>query len=93
MRKDGSFGIFTPDIGSTIIGKGNTMAEVKANFENSFRGIIRFCEEDGIPVPDDLRHHIRIQIRHALFPELLRLPQYDQISQFGGHQPFTDAPI
>ncbi len=54
--KDGTFGIFTPDIESTIIGEGNTVAEAKADFENSVREIIRFCEEDGIPVPDDLKN-------------------------------------
>lgn len=54
--KDGTFGIFTPDIESTIIGEGNTVAEAKADFENSVREIIRFCEEDGVPVPDDLKN-------------------------------------
>ena len=54
--KDGTFGIFTPDIESTIIGEGNTVAEAKADFENSVREIIRFCEEDGVPVPDALKN-------------------------------------
>lgn len=33
--KDGTFGIFTPDLNSTIIGEGNTVAEAKADFKNS----------------------------------------------------------
>lgn len=54
--KDGTFGIFTPDIESTIIGEGKTVAEAKADFENSVKEIIRFCEEDDIPIPDDLKN-------------------------------------
>ncbi|MDR0798583.1 MAG: type II toxin-antitoxin system HicB family antitoxin [Dysgonamonadaceae bacterium] len=53
--KDGTFGIFTSDINSTIIGEGNTVAEAKADFENSVREIIRFYEEDGRLLPDELK--------------------------------------
>jgi len=52
---DGTFGIFTPDINSTIIGEGKTVEEAKADFENSVREIIRFYKEDGIALPDELR--------------------------------------
>jgi predicted RNase H-like HicB family nuclease len=53
--KDGTFGIFTPDINSTIIGEGNTVEEAKADFENSVREIIQFYKEDGIELPDELK--------------------------------------
>jgi len=53
--KDGTFGIFTPDIYSTIIGEGNTVEEAKADFENSVREIIQFYKEDGIELPDELK--------------------------------------
>jgi len=53
--KDGTFGIFTPDINSTIIGEGNTVEEAKADFENSVREIFQFYEEDGIELPDELK--------------------------------------
>ena len=33
--KDGTYGIFTPDLESTIIGSGDTIEEAKADFENS----------------------------------------------------------
>jgi len=52
--KDGTFGIFTPDINSTIIGEGNTV-EAKADFENSVREIFQYYEEDGIEIPDELK--------------------------------------
>jgi len=53
--KDGTIGIFTPDINSTIIGEGNTVEEAKEDFENSLREIFRFYEEDGIELPDELK--------------------------------------
>ena len=53
--KDGIFGIFTPDINSTIIGEGSTVEEAKADFENSVREILQFYKEDGIELPDELK--------------------------------------
>jgi predicted RNase H-like HicB family nuclease len=53
--KDGRFGIFTPDINSTIIGEGATVAEAKSDFENSVREILQFYKEDGKPIPDELK--------------------------------------
>jgi predicted RNase H-like HicB family nuclease len=53
--KDGTFGIFTPDINSTIIGEGDTVEEAKADFENSVREIIQFYKEDGIELPEELK--------------------------------------
>jgi predicted RNase H-like HicB family nuclease len=54
--KDGSFGIFTPEINSTIIGSGNTVAEAKADFENSVNEIIQFYKEDGMELPEELKN-------------------------------------
>ena len=56
MGKDGTFTIFTPDIESTILGEGNTVAEAKADFENSVREVILTFEETGIHDPDDLKN-------------------------------------
>ena len=53
--KDGTFGIFTPNINSVIIGSGNTVEDAKADFENSVREIIQFYKEDGIELPDELK--------------------------------------
>jgi predicted RNase H-like HicB family nuclease len=52
--KDGTFGIFTPNINSTIIGSGDTVLEAKADFENSVKEIIQFYKEDGIELPEEL---------------------------------------
>ena len=53
--KDGTFGIFTPEINSIIIGEGNTIEEAKTDFENSVKEIIQFYKEDGIELPDELK--------------------------------------
>ncbi|MDR3180360.1 MAG: type II toxin-antitoxin system HicB family antitoxin, partial [Prevotellaceae bacterium] len=55
MGKDGTYGIFTPDINSTIIGDGTTVAEAKADFENSVREIFEAYQENGDPLPDELK--------------------------------------
>jgi predicted RNase H-like HicB family nuclease len=53
--KDGTFGIFTPDIKSTIIGEGATVEEAKEDFENSVQEILRFYKEDGKELPEELK--------------------------------------
>jgi hypothetical protein len=52
--KDGRFGIFTPDIKSTIIGEGTTVGEAKADFENSVKEIIESFVESGKSLPEEL---------------------------------------
>ena len=53
--KDGTFGIFTPDIKHTIIGDGNTVEEAKADFENSVQEMILSYTETGREIPDELK--------------------------------------
>lgn len=53
--KDGMFGIFTPDLESTIIGTGTTVAEAKADFENTARETLQMFTEMGRPVPEELQ--------------------------------------
>jgi len=52
--KDGTFGIFTPDINHTIIGDGNTVEEAKVDFENSVREMILSYTESNRELPDEL---------------------------------------
>jgi predicted RNase H-like HicB family nuclease len=54
--KDGTFGIFTPDIETTIIGEGTTVAEAKADFENSVQEIISAYREAGDELPAELKN-------------------------------------
>lgn len=52
--KDGTFGIFTPDLQHTIIGEGNTVAESKKDFENSVKEVVAAYTETGKPLPAEL---------------------------------------
>jgi predicted RNase H-like HicB family nuclease len=52
--KDGTFGIFTPDLKSTIIGEGKTVAEAKADFQNSVAELVLYYKESDKELPDEL---------------------------------------
>lgn len=52
--KDGTFGIFTPDLESTIIGEGNTVGEAKADFLNSVNELMLYYKEAGKQMPEEL---------------------------------------
>jgi predicted RNase H-like HicB family nuclease len=51
--KDGTFGIFTPDLKSTIIGEGKTVAEAKNDFDNSVKEVSLYFEESGKDIPEE----------------------------------------
>lgn len=53
--KDGTFSVFTPDLKSTIIGEGKTVAEAKADFENSVHEVTEAFSESGDILPKELR--------------------------------------
>ena len=54
--KDGTFGIFTPDLKSTIIGEGKTVAEAKSDFNNSVNEVSLYFEESGKTLPEELQN-------------------------------------
>jgi len=53
--KDGTYGIFTPDINHTIIGDGLTVQEAKADFENSVKEIFLSYTENNKEIPAELK--------------------------------------
>jgi predicted RNase H-like HicB family nuclease len=53
--KDGTYGIYTPDIEHTIIGEGSTVEEAKADFENSMIEVIQLYKEEGKELPSELK--------------------------------------
>ena len=53
--KDGSYGVFTPDLNSLIIGDGATVAEAIADFQNSMKEVQTAFEEAGEPLPEELQ--------------------------------------
>ncbi|MDR3133818.1 MAG: type II toxin-antitoxin system HicB family antitoxin [Prevotellaceae bacterium] len=56
MGKDGTFGVFTPDIEHTIIGDGKTVEEAKTDFENSVTEMFLSYTENGKDIPDELKN-------------------------------------
>lgn len=80
IGKDGTFGVFSPDIKSVIIGEGHTVAEAKADFENSVREIIQFFQEDGVRDPDDLKN-ITFVYKYDM-PSFLNYYKYLNVTQF-----------
>lgn len=52
---DGTFGVFTPDIDTTIIGEGATVAEAKTDFENSVKEMLDSYTESGEELPEELK--------------------------------------
>jgi len=52
--KDGTFGIFTPDTKSTIIGEGNTVGEAKNDFLNSVNELLLHYKESENHLPEEL---------------------------------------
>lgn len=53
--KDGTFGVFTPDLNHTIIGEGNTVSEAKRDFENSVKEMFASYSERGMATPAELQ--------------------------------------
>lgn len=51
---DGTFGIFTPDLKSTIIGEGSTVGEAKADFLNSVNELLLYYSQTGKQLPEEL---------------------------------------
>jgi len=54
--EDGTYGIYTPDLKSTIIGEGKTVAEAKDDFENSVKEVELYFKESGKQIPDELQN-------------------------------------
>lgn len=53
--KDGSYGVYTPDLNSLIIGSGATVAEAIADFQNSMKEVQEAYEEAGEQLPKELQ--------------------------------------
>ena len=53
--KDGTFGVFTPELQHTIIGEGKTVADAKADFENSVKEVLASYTDEGKQIPAELQ--------------------------------------
>lgn len=53
-KDDKGFGIFTPNLESTIIGEGMSVEEAKADFMNSYNEVLESYIQNGESVPEEL---------------------------------------
>ncbi len=77
---DGSFGVFTPDLESTIIGNGSSVSEAKADFENTFKEILETYSESNEPLPAELQN-IEFEYRYDV-ASLFDYFDYINVSKF-----------
>ncbi len=78
--KDGTFGIFTPDLKSTIIGEGKTVAEAKDDFNNSVNEVSLYFQESGQEMPDELQD-IEFEFKYDL-ASLFNYYSFINVSKF-----------
>ena len=78
--KDGTFGIFTPDLKSTIIGEGKTVAEAKSDFNNSVKEVSLYFEESGKDIPEELQN-IEFEYKYDL-ASLFNYYSFINVSKF-----------
>jgi len=92
--KDGTFGIFTPEIDSTIIGEGRTVAEAKEDFENSVKEVIEAYNENGDELPEELKN-IQFVFKYDI-ASMFDYYDWINVSRFAkksGYKFFLNAPI
>lgn len=53
--KDGSFGIYTPNLQSTISGNGSTLDEAKTDFKEAYNEVLETYSKLGKSVPAELK--------------------------------------
>ena len=53
--EDGTYGVCAPELENVIIGSGDTVAEAKDDFENSYREMVEAYTDSGKAVPDELK--------------------------------------
>ncbi len=78
--KDGTFGIFTPDLKSTLIGEGNTVGEAKADFLNSVNELMLYYKETDKQIPEELTD-IEFEFKYDI-ASLFNYYSFINVSQF-----------
>ncbi len=63
--RDGSFGIFTPNIQHTIVGQGSTVLEAKEDFRNSVKEVLASYTDLGKSIPAELQD-IEFEFRYDI---------------------------
>ncbi|MEN6455534.1 MAG: hypothetical protein ABFD10_14855 [Prolixibacteraceae bacterium] len=76
--KDGTFGIYTPDLEHTIIGEGQSVEEAKMDFENSLKEMLASYTDETMP--DELKD-MEVQYKYDL-SSLFDYLNFVNVSQF-----------
>lgn len=79
MGKDGTFGIYTPDLQTTIIGEGHTVEEAKTDFANSVSEMIDAYLSKGQGLPSELQD-ITFEFKYDL-PSFFNCFNYLNVTQ------------
>ena len=53
--EDGSYGAYSPELQNVIIGSGDSVAEVKEDFLNSYHEMVESYIDRKLPVPNELK--------------------------------------
>ena len=78
--KDGTFGVFTPELQHTIIGEGKTVADAKADFENSVKEVLASYTEEGKQIPAEL-HGLDFEYKYDI-ASLFNYYNFINVSKF-----------
>ncbi|MBR1711223.1 MAG: type II toxin-antitoxin system HicB family antitoxin [Clostridia bacterium] len=83
--KDGSYGIYTPNLENTISGNGKTLEDAKRDFEEALQEIPEVFAAMGEPVPDELRNlEFEYQYDIASFYEAHPYLNVSQVARYIG---------
>jgi predicted RNase H-like HicB family nuclease len=61
---DGTYSVYSTT-STVIIGEGNSVAEAKADFENTLNELLTTCKEEGLPIPEDL-HDVEFTFKYDI---------------------------
>ena len=78
--RDGLFGIFTPDLASTICGEGATVEEARNDFLQAYQEVVQSFQEMGEALPDELQD-LRFDFKYDL-PSLFNDFSWINVSVF-----------
>lgn len=84
-KDENGYGVFTPNLKSTIIGEGNSVEEAKKDFLNSYREVLESYEGEEIPeelvgLEFDFKYDIASLFNEFSFINVTKFAQYIGIS-------------
>lgn len=81
--KDGTYGVYTPDLDSLIIGSGATVAEAISDFQNSVTEVLTAFKEAEEPLPEELQD-VEFEYRYDI-ASVFDYYDYINVTRFAVH--------